>query len=72
MEAGQTGLRGRPVPRPVRVGGSSKSGTAISRSRVMEARTVGWTSVRAEAVTQSLVSISYFIRTFMTQKEKSN
>ena len=65
-EPGQTGLRGRPVPSPVRVEGSSDSGTAMSRSHATEAGTVGRTSLRAEAVTQTLVSISYFIRTFIT------
>ena len=66
MEAGQTGLRGRLVPSPVGVGGSSDSGTAMTRSRATEAGTVGRTSVRAETVTQTLVSIKYFIRTFIT------
>ena len=38
----------------------------MTRSHVTEARTVGRTSLRAEDVTQSLVSIKYFIRTFIT------
>ena len=66
MEAGESGLSGHLVPRPVGVGGSRDSGTAMSRSRVTEAGTVSRTSVRAEAVTLILVSIKYFIRTFIT------
>ena len=61
MEAGESGLSGRLVPSPVGVGGSRESGTVMSRSRVMEAGTVGRTSVRVEAVTQSLVSVRIFI-----------
>ena len=38
----------------------------MTRSLVTEAGTVGRTSVRVEAVTQTLVSIKYFIRTFIT------
>ena len=66
MEAGESGLSGRAVPSPVGVGGSRESDCVMSRSRATEAGTVGRTLVRAEAVTQSLVSISYFIRTFIT------
>ena len=65
MEAGESGLSGRAVPSPVGVGGSRESGTAMTRSRATEAGTVGRTSVRVEAVTQSLVSVSCF-RTFIT------
>ena len=61
MEAGESGLSGRLVPRPVGVGGSRKSGTAMSQSLVTEAGTVGRTLVRVEAVTQTLVSVRIFI-----------
>ena len=63
---GQTGVTGTSAPRPVEGGHSSESDCVMSRSLVTEARTVGETSVRAEAVTQILVSVKYFIRTFIT------
>ena len=72
MEAGESGLSGRLVPSPVGVGGSRNSGTAMSRSHATEAGTVGRTSLRAEAVTQTLVSFKYFIRTFITLFDRKN
>ena len=62
---GQTGVTGTSAPRPVEGGHSSESDCVMSRSLVTEAGTVGRTSVRVEAVTQILVSVSCF-GTFIT------
>ena len=61
---GQTGVTGTSAPRPVEGGHSSESDCVMSRSLVTEAGTVGRTSVRVEAVTQSLVSVRIFISLF--------
>ena len=71
-EPGQTGLSGRPAPGPVVVGYSTGSGTVMTRSHATEDRTVGRTSVRAKIVTKTLVSISYFIRTYHLMVKTSN
>ena len=63
---GPSGIPGPPVPSPVEEDCSRESDCVMSRSLVTEAGTVGRTSVRAETVTQTLVSIKYFIRTFIT------
>ena len=54
-------MTGTSAPRPVEGGHSSESDCVMSRSLVTEAGTVGRTSVRVEAVTQTLVSVRIFI-----------
>ena len=70
---GQTGVTGTSAPRPVEGGHSVGSGTVTTPLHAMEDWTVGRTLLRAEDVTQTLVSITYFgtFITFFDRKRKA-